>query len=212
MSDVTITLTNSRYAALHPCSKHPVFLRGTTWRSVIHFFYGEQLSDGRLIYKILVGATADDARTIVADAPPDKRAEWSTQKAYDTVRKAYFGKIMQHATVRNALLRTGDSSISVDLKDCGQWQDDPVFEGGKLLCESLVSIRKELTADGPYDELKAPLLPPWLKFPDYHPYSMGWRMGVGEDYASEFYTWYRGLTAAGKRKYREMYPPPKGWR
>jgi hypothetical protein len=31
----------------------------------------------------------------------------------------------------------------------------------------------------PLDELKDPLLPPWLKFPDIPPGSIGWRMGYG---------------------------------
>src|SRR5947209_3828575 len=122
MNDITITLKGKRYSALHPCSRHTPFLRGTTWRSVIHYFYGEQLCH-----------------------------------------------------------------------------------------DSLTAIRDDLTKDGPFDELKAPLLPPWLKFPDIPPHSIGWRMGAGEGYLCEFSPWYRGLTAEGRRKYKEMYPPPKGW-
>jgi N-glycosidase YbiA len=217
MNDITVTLTNKRYAAIHPCSKHKVFLRGahmsfTTWRTVIHYFYGEQLYDGELIYKVLLAATPDDARAIANDAPTEKRADWSAQKAADTIRTAIRSKVMQHPAVRSALLRTGDSAIALDLTNCGQWQHDPVFADGRLLSETLMGIRDELTKDGPFDELKDPLLPPWLKFPDVPPGSIGWRMGNGEGYLCEFNPWYRGLTVEGRRKYKEIYPPPKEWR
>src|SRR5438876_8400837 len=92
MNDITITLKGKRYSALHPCSRHTLFLRGTTWRSVIHYFYGEQLCDGSLIYNILLAATPDDARAIASEAPPDKRTNWSLQIARDTIRTAYHAK------------------------------------------------------------------------------------------------------------------------
>jgi hypothetical protein len=119
---------------------------------------------------------------------------------------------MQHAVVRAALFRTGDSQLALDLTDCGQWRYDPAFADGTLLCDAMIAIRDELTKDGPFDELKAPLLPPWLKFPDRPPHSIGWHMGAGDEYMCEFGPWYGGLTAEGRRKYKEMYPPPKGWR
>lgn len=126
-SPVTITLTNKRYSAIHPCSHHKIFLRGermsfTTWPTVIHYFYSEQVYDGELISRILSAATPDEARAIANDAPAEKRADWSAQKAADTIRTALHGKVMQHPAVRSALLRTGDSAIALDLTDCGQWQ------------------------------------------------------------------------------------------
>ena len=217
MNDITITLTNKRYSAIHPCSKHTIFLRGahmsfTTWPTAIHYFYAEQLCDGQLISNILSAASPDDARAIASNAPLETRADWSAQKAADTIRTALRGKVIQHPTVRSALLRTGDSAIALDLTDCGQWRHDPAFAAGRLLSEILVAIRDELTKDGPFNELKNPLLPPWLKFPGIPPGSIGWRMGGGEGYLCEFSPWHSGLTPEGRRKYKEMYPPPKGWR
>jgi predicted NAD-dependent protein-ADP-ribosyltransferase YbiA (DUF1768 family) len=212
MNDIAITLKDKRYSALHPCSKHTIFLRGTTWRSIIHYFYGEQLCDGTLIYKILLAATPDDARAIANEAATDKRTSWSLHKARETIRTAYHAKVMQHSVARGALLRTGDSQLTFDLTDCGQWSHDSAFAGGALLCDALIAIRDELTKDGPFDELKSPLLPPWLKFPDIPPHSIGWRMGAGEGYLCEFGPWYRGLTAEGRKNYKQLYPPPRGWR
>lgn len=33
------------------------------------------------------------------------------------------------------------------------------------------------------------LLPPWLRYPDIHPYDLFWRMGAGESYVMMFGRW-----------------------
>lgn len=212
MNHITVTRSNPRYSTLHPCSNHTIFLDGTTWKTVIHYFYGKKLSDGRLIYQILLAKTPDDARAIVASAAEDRRVKWTPETGYDVLRVALQAKVLQHAKVRNALLRTAAASFSFDLDGCGEWASDPEFAGGELLAKVLTDIRAELTKDGPFDELKDPMLPPWMKFPDIHPYDIGWRMGAGEGYLCQFNPWYNGLTPEGRKKYKEMYPPPKGWR
>lgn len=37
------------------------------------------------------------------------------------------------------------------------------------------------------------LVPPWVEFPTYEKYSMGWRMGVGEDYIGEWWDFLNSL-------------------
>jgi len=212
MNDIVVTLSNTRYSGLHPCSNHTIFLDGTTWRTIIHYYYGKQLRDGGLIYQVLLAATPDDARNIATAAADSARIEWTQQTPFATIRKAYHGKIMEHATVRNALLRTSAASISIGLTDCGSWTLDPAFASGQLFVDAIADIRRELTKHGPFDELKDPMLPPWLRFPNIAPHSIGWRMGAGEGYLCKFNPWYHGLTPEGRKKYREIYPPPKGWR
>nr|MCU0354264.1 hypothetical protein [Cytophagales bacterium] len=48
--------------------------------------------------------------------------------------------------------------------------------------------------------------------PEIPRYSIGWRMGYGEDVAWEFSLWWRGLSEETKEKYKQMHPEPKGWR
>ncbi len=210
--NILVNRTNTRYSAMHPCSKHTVFLDGTTWQTVIHYFYARQIKDSRLAYQVLRAKTVDDAFAIVVAADEKARAEWTPSRAREVLCVAYTGKVMQHSKVRSALLRTGSASIQIDLSGQGRWTQEPPFSDGVLLAEILVGIRDELNKDGPYDELKEPMLPPWLKYSDMHPYEMGWRMGDGEDYLCRFITWRQGLSPEGRKKYREMYPPPKGWR
>lgn len=56
------------------------------------------------------------------------------------------------------------------------------------------------------------LMPPlWLMYPHISRYSIGWRMGYGEDYAYNFYQWYTNLSDIEQNKYKIMFPEPKGW-
>lgn len=53
--------------------------------------------------------------------------------------------------------------------------------------------------------------PPWLEFPDYGRFSLGWRMGGGEDFMRAFASFYSALTSAGKLAYAEAHPEPGEW-
>lgn len=54
-------------------------------------------------------------------------------------------------------------------------------------------------------------LPPWEVFPDIGRYSIGWRMGSGEDYWHAFAEWYSNLSATDRANFRASYPAPEGW-
>lgn len=58
------------------------------------------------------------------------------------------------------------------------------------------------------NKLMAPL---WLMYPNIQNGSIGWRMGYGEGYAMDFYSWFGNLEEGEKKKYREMFQKPKRW-
>ena len=43
-------------------------------------------------------------------------------------------------------------------------------------------------------EEKKIMPPPWLVYPEIERYSIGWRMGYGEDYIYKFWNWLDTLT------------------
>jgi hypothetical protein len=49
------------------------------------------------------------------------------------------------------------------------------------------------------------MLPPWVAFPMIPRGSIGWRMGPGEDYISDFYKWYLNLNDDERKKYKEKF-------
>ena len=58
------------------------------------------------------------------------------------------------------------------------------------------------------------LPPPWIEFPYYHPYSMGWRMGVGETYMYDVWrSWWdeQELTLIQKIEYFRKYENPPAY-
>jgi len=54
--------------------------------------------------------------------------------------------------------------------------------------------------------------PPWVVFPEYSPFCMGWRMGAGEDFMDEWKLNIGQLSNSERREYfRDIFPPPGEW-
>ncbi len=60
-------------------------------------------------------------------------------------------------------------------------------------------------------DINNPMPPLWLKYPHKGMYSIGWRMGYGEEYKCEFGDWYNTLNPEEQKNYQQMFPEPKGW-
>ncbi len=52
------------------------------------------------------------------------------------------------------------------------------------------------------------LLPPFLMYPLYNRYSMGWRMGSGEGYVMKFRKWFRQFSEEEQELYIKLFPAP----
>jgi hypothetical protein len=55
------------------------------------------------------------------------------------------------------------------------------------------------------------MVPPWIKFPNIPLGSIGWRMGVGEDYWYRFRNWYHKQIQETQKILCIKYPEPDGW-
>ena len=53
------------------------------------------------------------------------------------------------------------------------------------------------------------MLPPWMVFPLYDAYCMGWRMGNGEEYQDVYIGFIRSLTEEEFEVYNKAYPQPE---
>lgn len=68
-----------------------------------------------------------------------------------------------------------------------------------------MNMKTKITIDNP--------LPPlWLMYPTIPRFSVRWRMGYGEAYASLFNDWYIELSPDEQQKYQTMFPAPHSWR
>ena len=82
---------------------------------------------------------------------------------------------------------------------------EPVEKLMGMLRETLAEMDGEILS---YDDIGLPI-PPWIAFPEIGRGSIGWRMGGGEDYWGEFWTWYRSQKEPEKLKYQSLYPEPE---
>ena len=54
--------------------------------------------------------------------------------------------------------------------------------------------------------------PPWLAHREIERYSIGWRMGYGEDYIYRFGDWLDTLSPEEQTEYRALFPEPVTWK
>ena len=59
---------------------------------------------------------------------------------------------------------------------------------------------------------KKVLAPPWLACPNIERYSIGWRMGCGEDYILNWALWYEELDTEDTAEYQKLFPEPTTWK
>ena len=151
-----------------------------------------------------------DAASMGRDRKRKLRSDWEGVKD-DIMREVVLAKVIQHSDVREALLSSGDAVIIEHTTNDSYWADGGDGTGANMLGKILMEIRAELLTDGPNDELKDAMLPPWLKYPELDSSSIGWRMGYGESYLCEFYPWYKGLSERGRQRYHSMFPATGEW-
>ena len=46
------------------------------------------------------------------------------------------------------------------------------------------------------------MTPQWIKYPELSEFTMGWRMGYGEEYRYHFWDWYDTLTSKQQQEYQ----------
>ncbi|MCO7187186.1 MULTISPECIES: hypothetical protein [unclassified Pseudoalteromonas] len=63
------------------------------------------------------------------------------------------------------------------------------------------------------DELKnSPPIPPWEKYPEHEPGSLFWRMGIGEEYLTDYIgVYFEHSSQAEINAYKLKYPEPPDW-
>ncbi len=75
-----------------------------------------------------------------------------------------------------------------------------------------METRDILNKTGEFKQLKNPILPPWLAYPEIDKYSIGWRMGYGETHIMELSKYLDNLTETEKKIYQLTYPANGEWK
>lgn len=71
-------------------------------------------------------------------------------------------------------------------------------------------LEKEISK---FEEKYGDIPPPWIHFPETHPYDIIWRMGTGESYIMTFSKWWelKRFNEVEKIAYFKKYPSPPRW-
>lgn len=201
---------DEQYDVFDNASPHPVLIKGLVWPTLTHYYHAQKFLNWQHHSRIRSAPSAEAAMNLGQSRVYRLRRNWKNMR--DAVmQEALWAKVVQHADVRETLLATGEALI---VARCPQayWGDGDSGSGMNRLGALWMAIRAELTKDGPYDELAAAPLPPWLAHPHIARHSLGWRMGVGEAYIQQWGAWYRGLSERGRQRIHERYPEPEEWR
>ncbi|MCM3143092.1 NADAR family protein [Brevibacillus sp. MER 51] len=113
----------------------------------------------------------------------------------EIMRKALQAKVEQYPVIREILLSTGDAAL-IDRSS-----NDP-----NLLGKLWMEVRESLDGYQPHF-----YLPPWIEFPEEHPYSLFWRMGFGEDYVMHYWPWLEEMSVDARNEYDAYFPVPEEW-
>lgn len=210
MSTINFYSVSEPYGDFSNFSNHPIFLDGTTWPTVEHYFQAQKFKDGKIMYSIQIAKTPYDAAKLGRDRGLPLRENWEEIKD-GVMYKAVKAKFLQYENLRNLLLSTGDAEIVEHTKSDPYWGDGGNGSGQNKLGKILMQIRQELLEAERVDPLATPKLPPWGVFPDIARSNFKWSMGAPEEYLSEWLKWYLELPNKDKERYIEVYPEPEGW-
>lgn len=194
-------MTDLRAAALAPFPVHIEDARdNATWPSVPRYVFAWRFwFEKELREEIREAASEQDAASIASRHDPRyghgeaRRPEGGPPHAYWPAiepmlwRRAVQERALQDAAFRAALART-------------DWSGD-----GTLLDTALAGMSARLRiADA--DRLRDWMLPPRMAIPWIARGSIGWRQGIGENYAMRQYDWRRSLGEADAALYDKAYP------
>jgi ribA/ribD-fused uncharacterized protein len=116
------------------------------------------------------------------------------------------GKIIAEASPVDRIWGIGMAQNHVNVKDPSFWN------GENLLGIALMNVRDIFIRYGKPRLEKNIKLPPWKKYPEISRYSIGWRMGYGEEYFEVFLDYLSSLSESEKIALKMMYPALGDWK
>ncbi len=72
-------------------------------------------------------------------------------------------------------------------------------------------MKESISVGECFEDTEGRPLPPWQAHPNIPRFSIGWRMGYGEYYLTNWWTWYQQQSEAEKKSYRICFPLPLRW-
>lgn len=202
----------------------PFVVDAVEYRTAEHWMMSEKarfFGDADLPARIVAAGTPGMAKALGREVTGFDDGDWARVR-FSIVRTGNVEKFRQNPGLADWLLTTGDAIlVEASPRDTiwgiGMAASHPDVEhvdawrGENLLGFALMEVRDRLRAF-PRPTLPAGFVPlPWMRFPDIHPGSIGWRMGAGESYLTEFHYWWSTLTRDERVQVELLHPATGPW-
>jgi N-glycosidase YbiA len=195
---------NEPYGFLSNFAPYPIYIDKEVWRTVEHYFQVSKFEDAALRLKI----KEMDSPMMAASEGRSKinilREDWDEIKEL-VMHRALLCKFLQHPQLRKQIILTGSSRLVEHTPNDSYWADGGDGTGKNRLGVILMEVRSEMQKFSEDPDL---ILPPWIAFPSIGQFDMFWRMGLGEEYLTQ---WAKYYLETDKVKYRQLFPENIDW-
>lgn len=204
MEEIRFYRVDEPYGYFSNFSPHPIYTDNERWNTVEHYFQASKFSDDEVRKKIQSIESPMQAAIEGRDRKNILRADWGSVKE-SIMYGALKCKFTQHPALMHKLFSTKDRVIIEHTENDNYWGDGGNGKGQNRLGFLLMRIRDELFELVGDDST---VLPPWIAFPTIGQYDLFWRMGLGEDYLTQ---WSEFYSTANNIDYRSKYPETDEW-
>lgn len=132
-----------KYGEFSNFAPYPIMIEGKTWPTSEHFFQAQKFSGTSHEEEIRLAKSPMIAAQMGRDRKRPLRPDWETVKD-DIMRQALYAKFVQHPSLKEMLLATGEASIVEHTKNDSYWGDGGDGTGLNMLGKILVELREQL--------------------------------------------------------------------
>jgi ribA/ribD-fused uncharacterized protein len=204
MQEIKFYKVDEPYGYFSNFSPHPVYVDNERWNTSEHYFQASKFKNIEVKKKIQSMESPMKAAIEGRDRSNIIRDDWDIVKE-DIMYIALKCKFTQHPKLMHELLRTKGLVIIEHTKNDNYWGDGGDGSGKNRLGYLLMQVRDELLKQVDGDLV---VLPPWIAFPTISQYDLFWRMGLGEEYLTQ---WSKYYLVTDKIEYKNKYPENKEW-
>ncbi|WP_324760213.1 NADAR family protein [Sphingobacterium thalpophilum] len=204
MSTIYFYKNDEPFGFLSNFSPHPILLDNEVWKTVEHYFQANKFLDNNVARKIKELDSPMKAASEGRNRRNIIRSDWEEIKE-QVMLKALLAKFLQHPKLRKQLLMTDNNILVEHTANDNYWADGGDGTGRNRLGKLLMQVRDELKF---YSEDVDIVLPPWIAFPKINQFDLFWRMGLGEEYITQ---WAKFYLKSDKEVYQRLFPENEDW-
>jgi len=200
-------------------------VNGIKYLTAEHYMMAEKallFGDKKNHQKIIESEKAGEVKEFGRKVQNFNQRVWEENR-FEIVVRGNFHKFSQNEELSEFIKNTKDQILveasPVDkIWGIGLAQNDenaeiPYFWNGlNLLGYALMEARDILNKIEKFKLLENPVLPPWLAHPEIDRYSIGWRMGYGEEHIDNLYEYLDKITETERIIYELTFPENEEWK